>query len=38
VAIEWGDGVVKPHPPMVRAMREVATCTRLGFGLHVIFP
>ncbi|CAH0003684.1 unnamed protein product [Clonostachys byssicola] len=31
VAIQWWDGVVKPHPPMLRALREVAdACKKAG--------
>ncbi|KAI1960812.1 hypothetical protein LOZ58_003885 [Ophidiomyces ophidiicola] len=31
IAIEWDDGVVKPHPPVLRALREVAeACKKAG--------
>ncbi|KAH9427273.1 hypothetical protein MCOR02_012179 [Pyricularia oryzae] len=31
VAVQWWDGVVQPHPPMTRALREVAgACRRAG--------
>lgn len=31
VAVQWWDGVVQPHPPMIRALREVAdACRRAG--------
>ncbi|KFY94401.1 hypothetical protein V500_03300 [Pseudogymnoascus sp. VKM F-4518 (FW-2643)] len=31
VAIQWWDGVVQPHPPMTRALREVAeACCKAG--------
>jgi Asp-tRNA(Asn)/Glu-tRNA(Gln) amidotransferase A subunit family amidase len=31
VAIMWWDGVVKPHPPMTRALKEVAeACKKAG--------
>lgn len=31
VAVQWWDGVVKPHPPMLRALKEVAdACKRAG--------
>lgn len=28
VAIQWWDGVVQPHPPMTRALREVSEACR----------
>lgn len=32
VAIQWWDGVVRPHPPMIRALKEVAAaCRKAGF-------
>ena len=32
IAIQWWDGVVMPHPPMIRALREVAdACRKAGF-------
>ncbi|KAI9741783.1 MAG: hypothetical protein M1834_000169 [Cirrosporium novae-zelandiae] len=31
IAIEWSDGVVKPHPPIIRAMKEVSeACKAAG--------
>ncbi len=31
IAIQWSDGVVQPHPPMTRAMKEVAeACRKAG--------
>jgi amidase len=31
IAIQWWDGVVQPHPPMTRALREVAeACRKAG--------
>ncbi|KAK8057939.1 hypothetical protein PG996_011876 [Apiospora saccharicola] len=31
IAVQWWDGVVKPHPPMIRALREVAdACGKAG--------
>lgn len=31
VAVQWWDGVVKPHPPMIRALREVSEeCKKAG--------
>ncbi|KAL3473085.1 amidase [Aspergillus californicus] len=35
VAIEWHDGVVKPHPPVIRAMQEVAQACR-DAGMEVV--
>ncbi len=35
VAIQWSDGVVKPHPPMLRALREVADACRKA-GMEVV--
>ncbi|PGH13052.1 hypothetical protein AJ79_03889 [Helicocarpus griseus UAMH5409] len=35
IAIEWDDGVVKPHPPVIRALREVAEVCRKA-GMEVI--
>lgn len=34
IAIEWDDGVVKPHPPVIRALKEVADACR-GAGMVV---
>ncbi|EFW22322.1 hypothetical protein D8B26_000976 [Coccidioides posadasii str. Silveira] len=31
IAVQWDDGVVKPHPPVLRALREVAeACKKAG--------
>lgn len=31
IAVQWWDGVVQPHPPITRALREVAeACRRAG--------
>lgn len=31
IAIQWWDGVVQPHPPLTRAMKEVAeACSKAG--------
>ncbi|CAH0055156.1 unnamed protein product [Clonostachys solani] len=31
VAVQWWDGVVRPHPPVLRALREVAdACKKVG--------
>lgn len=35
IAIQWWDGVVKPHPPMLRALREVAASCRQA-GMEVV--
>jgi amidase len=35
IAIQWWDGVVKPHPPMLRALREVAESCRQA-GMEVV--
>ncbi|KAF7554082.1 hypothetical protein G7Z17_g3180 [Cylindrodendrum hubeiense] len=35
VAIQWWDGVVQPHPPITRALREVAEACRKA-GMTVI--
>ncbi|EER37032.1 acetamidase [Histoplasma capsulatum H143] len=35
IAIEWNDGVVKPHPPVLRALREVANACR-NAGMEVV--
>lgn len=35
VAIQWWDGVVQPHPPMTRALREVAEHCR-NAGMEVV--
>ncbi|KAK8123297.1 hypothetical protein PG999_003215 [Apiospora kogelbergensis] len=35
VAVQWWDGVVKPHPPMTRALREVAEACR-DAGMEVV--
>ncbi|KAF4984915.1 hypothetical protein FDECE_16981 [Fusarium decemcellulare] len=35
IAIQWWDGVVQPHPPMTRALREVAELCRKA-GMEVV--
>ncbi|KAK2804025.1 hypothetical protein FQN51_002554 [Onygenales sp. PD_10] len=35
IAIEWDDGVVKPHPPILRALGEVADACRKA-GMEVV--
>ncbi|OAL38221.1 hypothetical protein AYO20_02673 [Fonsecaea nubica] len=35
VAIEWSDGVVKPHPPMIRALKMVADACKAA-GMEVV--
>lgn len=35
IAVQWWDGVVKPHPPMIRALKEVAEACRKA-GMEVV--
>ncbi|KAK7917928.1 hypothetical protein PG985_009802 [Apiospora marii] len=35
IAVQWWDGVVQPHPPMMRALREVADACRKA-GMEVV--
>jgi amidase len=35
VAVQWWDGIVQPHPPMTRALREVAEACRKA-GMEVV--
>lgn len=35
IAIQWWDGVVQPHPPMTRALREVAEACKQA-GMEVV--
>ncbi len=35
IAVQWWDGVVQPHPPITRALKEVATACR-NAGMQVI--
>ncbi|KAK8007902.1 monooxygenase [Apiospora arundinis] len=35
IAVQWWDGVVQPHPPMTRALREVAEACRKA-GMEVV--
>lgn len=35
VAVQWWDGVVQPHPPITRALREVADACRKA-GMTVV--
>jgi Asp-tRNA(Asn)/Glu-tRNA(Gln) amidotransferase A subunit family amidase len=34
IAVQWWDGVVQPHPPITRALREVAdACRKAGIAV-----
>ncbi|KAH7312510.1 amidase signature domain-containing protein [Stachybotrys elegans] len=34
IAVQWWDGVVRPHPPMLRAMKEVSdACKKAGMKI-----
>lgn len=35
IAVQWWDGVVKPHPPMTRALKEVSEACRKA-GMTVV--
>ena len=35
IAIEWSDGVVKPHPPLIRAMKKVAEACKAA-GMEIV--
>ena len=35
IAVQWWDGVVQPHPPMTRALREVSEACRKA-GMEVV--
>ncbi len=35
IAVQWWDGVVMPHPPMTRALREVADACKAA-GMEVV--
>lgn len=35
IAVQWWDGVVRPHPPMTRALKEVSEACRKA-GMEVI--
>jgi amidase len=35
IAVQWWDGVVQPHPPMTRALKEVAEACRKA-GMQVV--
>ncbi|GME60352.1 hypothetical protein Z519_08470 [Neofusicoccum parvum] len=35
VAVQWDDRMVKPHPPMIRALKEVAEACRVA-GMKVV--
>lgn len=35
IAVMWSDGVVKPHPPMIRALKEVSEMCR-NAGMEVV--
>ena len=36
VAVLWDDGVVKPHPPVIRALKEVAQKLKGVLGVEVV--
>jgi len=36
VAVLWDDGVVKPHPPVLRALREVSEKLRASENIEVV--
>ncbi|KAI9754384.1 MAG: hypothetical protein M4579_004722 [Chaenotheca gracillima] len=36
VGVMWNDGVVKPHPPVIRALKEVAEKLRRVAGVEVV--
>ena len=36
VAVLWDDGIVKPHPPVVRALREVADKLKAIEGIELV--
>lgn len=35
IAVQWWDGIVQPHPPMTRALKEVAEACR-NTGMEVV--
>ncbi|KAJ6442310.1 Armadillo-like helical [Purpureocillium lavendulum] len=35
IAVQWWDGVVRPHPPMIRALKEVSDACRQA-GMQVV--
>ena len=35
IGVQWWDGVVKPHPPMIRTMREVAAACKAA-GMEIV--
>lgn len=35
IAVQWWDGVVQPHPPIIRALKEVASACRKA-GMEVV--
>jgi amidase len=35
VAVQWSDGVVQPHPPMIRALKEVSEACKAA-GMEVV--
>jgi amidase len=35
IAVQWSDGVVQPHPPMIRALKEVAAACKAA-GMEVV--
>lgn len=36
IAVMWDDGIVKPHPPIIRAMREIAEKLKQVEGVEVV--
>ena len=36
VAVLWNDGVVKPHPPIIRALKEVSEKVKSIPGVEVV--
>ncbi|KAH7048395.1 amidase signature domain-containing protein [Macrophomina phaseolina] len=36
VGVMWDDGVVKPHPPVLRALKEVVDKLRVASGVEVV--
>lgn len=36
VGVMWDDGVVKPHPPVLRAMKELVDKLKVAEGVEVV--
>jgi amidase len=36
IGVMWDDGVVKPHPPITRALEEVVQSLRMVPGIEVV--